>query len=498
MPVAASRRQYKMMQAIIHGKVKDGPRGRPPKSVASKYTDPGKDATDSKDNDRGGSWTEHHHKKHAEKEAKKNKKHLKKAYEEFYKGKGHFAATLIMDNQNQILLGTHYKGGLAFPGGHIEPNESYDNGALREMNEESGAIGRLSSKIWSGTVEGNEGIVYLAEIASGKPKNTEEIKNWKWYEIDQIPWGKLRGCCVPPLKDFIQTRFAKSIRGMVALESLEKNIIRQRGDAVLEVTHGDALRLVGTGMFRHIKNAVADMTDESFKEIDFDTYKISIRKHMNDVYSGRVSDGHKMVYQFTNKSLPEVTAALMSVFEWYLPEDADVLDMVTDKNISDDAIHGGLNNLISNYRKHNLGEIYQEMETIREQIRGGVAVDLQQVEAKILKLFDRLEEASHNIVDKHNKLAQSVSKDMDELEAKLRELQSKIDDSPKKPKVVEAFSANPANDTKVHDKLYSYLSKPRVEIHPSGKIIISFGQDWEDMERSNFLEDLRAKAIARK
>jgi ADP-ribose pyrophosphatase YjhB (NUDIX family) len=497
MPVAASRKQYRMMMAILHGKGGgDHPRGRPPASIAAKYTDPGKDAPESKNNDRGGSWTEHHHKRHAEKE-KKSKKHLKKSFEEFYKNRNHFAATLIMDNMGKILLGTHNKGGLAFPGGHVEPNESMEAAALREMHEECGATGRLADKIWSGTAEGNQGTVFLAEIAAGTPKNTDEIKTWKWYEMDQIPWEKLRECCVPPLKDFIQKRFGKSIRGMVAMETLEKNIIRQRGTAVLEVTHGDALRLVGTGLFRHLKNIVAEMTDESFKEIDFDTNKISIRKHMNDVYSGRVSDGHKTIYQWTNKSLPEVTAALMSVFEWYLPEDANVLDLVSDQEIPDEAIHGGLHNLVDNYKRHNLGEIYQEMETIREQIRNGVAVDLQQVEAKILKLFDRLEEATHELAGAHNKLVQEVGKDMDELEAKLRELQAKLDE-PRKPKTVEAFSTNPADSNKVHDKLYSYLTKPRVEISPNGKITISFGNDWEDLERSNFLEDMRARVIARK
>jgi len=495
MPVAASRKQYRMMMAILHGKVKDGPRGRPPASVAAKYTDPGDDAPESKDNDRGGDWTEAHHKAHKEKQ--KKKKDLKKSFEEFYKGRNHFAATLVMDNMGKIMLGTHCKGGLAFPGGHVEPGEGSETAALREMNEECGATGRITDKIWSGTCEGNQGTVYLAEIASGSPKSTDEIKTWKWYELDEIPWAKLRGCCVAPLKDFIQKRFGKSIRGMIAMETLEKNIIRQRGDAVLEITHGDALKLVGTGLFRHLKNAVAGMTDESFKELEFDTYKISVRKHMNDVYSGRVSDGHKVIYQWTNKSLPEMTAALMSVFEWYLPEDANVLDIVADQGIADDAIHGGLHNLVDNYKRHNLGEIYQEMETIREQMRNGMAVDLQQVEAKILKLFDRLEQTTHELAGAHNKLAEMVGKDMDELEAKLRELQVKLDE-PRKAKTIQAFSTNPADSNRVHDRLYSYLTKPRVEISPNGKITISFGDDWEDMERSNFLEDMRARAIGKK
>jgi 8-oxo-dGTP pyrophosphatase MutT (NUDIX family) len=509
MPQAASRKQYRMMMAIVHGSAKDGPRGRPPKSIAAKYTDPGKDAPDSKHKDTGGTWGEEHHKrakekvKESRKERKKSKKELKKAFEEFYKGKGRCAATMVMDGSNRILLGTHNKGGLAFPGGHLEAGENFEQAALRELHEEAGVIGRISSEVFRGTTNGNETAVFLTEIVSGKPKDTDEdgesMTNWKWYELDEIPWDELRDCCKKPISEFVGKRFGKSLKGMIALEKLEKNIIRQKADAVFEVTHGDALKLVGNGMFRTLKRAVEHMTDEDFKDIHIDTYIVSIRKHMNDVYSGRVNDGHKVVYQFTNKSLPELTAALMSVFEWYMPEDEKELHMLHDDSLSDDAIHGGLNELIENYKRHNIGNIYQEMETIRETMRNGVAVDLQQVEGKIMGLFDKLEEVMHDLTGKHNQLAQAVGNDIDELELKLRELQSKMEDvgSKKGPQVVEAFSANPANKDKVHDEYYSYLPKPKIEISPNGKITISFGGEWQDLERENFLKDLRAKVITK-
>ena len=509
MPAAVSRRQYRMMMAIVHGNVKGGPRGRPPKSVAAKYTSPGGGAAESKHNDRGGTWGEEHHKRAKEKtkedriKRKKSKKELKKAFEEYLskKERGNCAATMIMDQHNRILLGEHNKGGLAFPGGHLEANESFEDAALRELNEESGVVGRICDEIWRGVTNNNNTVIYLAEIVSGKPKSTksdkghESMTDWKWYELDQIPWDKLRDCCKQPLKDFVGKRFGKSLKGMVALEALEKNIIRQKADAVFEVTHGDALRLVGNGMFRTLRKIVQGMQDEEFKDVTIDTHTLSIRRHMSDVYSGRLNDGHKTVYQFTNKSLPELTAALMSVFEWYLPEDEKELNLLNDENLHDDAIHGGINELIENYKRHNIGEIYEEMETIREQLRNGMAVDLQQVEARIMKLFDKLEEVMHDLTGKHNNLAQEVGKDIDELEVKLRELQQKIDNVDKGPQVIEAFSANPANKDKVHDEYYSYLTKPKIEISPNGKIVISFSQDWQDEEKTNFLQDMRAKAL---
>lgn len=515
MPVAASKAQYRFMRIIASGGKISHPRGTPPVSIAAKYTDPGKGAPESKNNDRGGTWTEEHHKAHRQREAdkkkkekhsdgppgvhKRKKKNLKKAFEEFYKGRGRFAATLIMDNHNNILLGTHVSGGLAYPGGSVEPNETFGEAALREMHEECGAVGRLSGEIWSGINEGNDGVVYLAEIAAGKPKDTDEITNWKWYPITDIPWEKLRPCCVGPLKKWVENRFGKSLQGMLALEALEKAKIKDNKD-VVSVDKKHALKLAGVGVYRFLKNHVKDMGDESFKDIDFDTHTIHIRKHTDGNYSGRISNGHKTVYKYVNKPLHALAAVLMSIFEWYLPEDESLLDLMDDDSIDDDVIQGGLKHLMDNYRRHNLGEIYQEMETIREEIRNGVAVDLQQVEAKILKLFDKLEEATKHIADQHNKLTQDAGRDLDELEEKLRDLQAKIDEmeSPSEPKTVEAFSANPANDTKVYNRLYSYLSRPKVEIHPSGKITICFEDDWDDLEQSNFLEDLRAKVVSKK
>ena len=113
-------------------------------------------------------------------------------------------------------------------------------------------------------------------------------------------------------------------------------------------------------------------------------------------------------------------------------------------------------------------------------------------------MFDKLEDTVHEVTSKHNHLAQAVGKEMDELEAKLRELQSKINDPAPSPQTIEAFSTNPANKDKVHDEYYSYLTKPRIEIQPNGKITISFAQDWQDLEKENFLRDMRVRTLGKK
>jgi hypothetical protein len=137
------------------------------------------------------------------------------------------------------------------------------------------------------------------------------------------------------------------------------------------------------------------------------------------------------------------------------------------------------------------------METIREHMRNGMAVDLQQVEARIMKLFDKLEETIHSVSGKHNELAVMAGSEIDDLEAKLRSLQAKVDEMDKKPETVTAYSSHTSNPTQIHDDNYPYLPRPQVEISPNGKIRITFSHDWTDLEKQNFLHDMKAKTLKR-
>lgn len=508
MPKAVSKKQLRMMHAIAAGYHIETRRGDsgPPKKIAQGYVDAGHDDDDEKSlpeskgkEHEGGQWTHEHKKNHAEGKSTKRKHHRRAIKKSLTKSKHEHkaAAMIVLNSNNQILLGKHVDGGLAFPGGHIDDSDlDAQTAAIRETKEEAGLVVNGAQKMWSSPSEPSCE-VFIANSYTGEPEASDELKNLKWYDANEIPWDKVRECCIKPLEYFVKYKLGKSLKSMLALEALEKNIVREKGGAVHEMTHGDSLKLIGTGLFRKLKQEVAKMSDEDFKDIKLDTHVLKIRKHMNDVYSGSVVDGHKTRYQFTNKSLPEVTAALMSVFEWYLPEDEEVLNII-DEDISDDDIHGGIKNLIDEYRKHNIGNIYEEMENIRKEIRDGAAIDVQQVESRIMKLFDKLEETIHTVVDKHNTLTKLTEKEIEELEAKLRDMQSKLDQISKKPETIEAISVHKQNPEKIHREEYPYLPKPQIEISADGKIKITFQSEWTSLEKENFLHDLRAKVIGKK
>jgi len=524
MPAAVSKKQMRYMMAILHGK-KDGTsaRGdRVPKSVAAKYVG-GKGAGDSTPESKGkehegGKWGEGHHaknkknveskrldRKKAKSEDREKKKSLKKSFEDFVLSQGRKAAgVLVVDDKGRFLLGRRSDNGLwATPGGKVDEDETHEEGALRELREEANVVGEDPKLLCGGMHNGFDTKTFLVTSFKGKPKNSPELLDLKWFYITDVPWDDTADYTSEAIGKYVKSQLNKSNKSIAELvieENLQKNIMRSGnapGNTVFEVTHGDALKVVGNGTFRMLRNAVKDMTDEDFRNIKVDQYTIHIRKHTNDVYSGRVDDGHKQVHQWTNKSLPQVAVELMSVFEWYLPEDSKELELLDESQLDDSAIEGGMQTLIDNYKKHNIGEIYAEIEHIRQEIRHGNAVDLQQVEAKIMKVFDKLEENLLSVVDKHNDLTRESGGAVDEIHAKLRELHDKIDGLSKQPVSVDAYSSAPKNDTQIHADLYPYLPKPVVEISPDGRIKITFGADWTAMERHSFLSDMKAKAVKR-
>lgn len=396
---------------------------------------------------------------------------------------------VIHPETGHVLVGKCSKTGKwSTPGGHVDKGETPREAAARELKEETGI--KVDPETLSEKHNHGSSITFAVTHDGEGMKDTKELKDLKFTDPSTLDQKDVRDCCSVSLKQLEKNQLNKNV-----------NRAGQVAYAVHELTHGDALKLVGNAAFRKLKNEVDGMKSDSIKDIKFGGYTLHIRKHVNDVYSGRIDDGLKTIHQFVNKSLPSLTADIMSVFEWYSDKDDEKFEVEEEDKLSDEVVHSGMKKLIDNYRNYNIADIYDEMESIREEIRHGNARDLQQAEQKIMSLFDKLEEQIQYTKEKHNSLARRSGDELDKLEEKLKSLAERVSNlsdkaSSKKEKVEATIIGDEMpNHKKVHNDFYPYLSKPTVSILPNGVINITFGTDWMTPEKENFLTDMKAKAL---
>lgn len=98
----------------------------------------------------------------------------------------------------KVLLGkrkgSHGAGEYAFPGGHLEYMEFFEDCAKRETFEEAGIEIKnikfqciANTKKWTPKHYVHIGVI--AELESGEPKvlEPEKCEGWDWYDIENLP-----------------------------------------------------------------------------------------------------------------------------------------------------------------------------------------------------------------------------------------------------------------------------------------------------------------------
>ena len=113
---------------------------------------------------------------------------------------------ICIEKDGKYLLhernGGHSHGSWAFPGGHLEYGESFEEGALRELAEEAGPIEVANVRFWTAanTIYENERkhyvlIILKADWVSGEAVVMEPDKclQWDWFSWDNLPTPLLLG-----------------------------------------------------------------------------------------------------------------------------------------------------------------------------------------------------------------------------------------------------------------------------------------------------------------
>ncbi len=111
---------------------------------------------------------------------------------------------MILKNRKVLLgkrKGSHGEGEHAFPGGHLEYLESFEDCARREVDEECGVkIKNIRFQFLANVIKYAPKhyvhIGLLAEWADGIPKVLEPDKSesWNWYEFDKLPEPLFKMC----------------------------------------------------------------------------------------------------------------------------------------------------------------------------------------------------------------------------------------------------------------------------------------------------------------
>ncbi|OGZ08354.1 MAG: hypothetical protein A3C93_02680 [Candidatus Lloydbacteria bacterium RIFCSPHIGHO2_02_FULL_54_17] len=97
----------------------------------------------------------------------------------------------VLLGKRKSALGTNE---YSFPGGHLEPGESFAAGALREVAEECGINVKnlrfqLLANILDYAPKHYVQIGFMADWDSGEPRvlEPEKCEGWDWYQLERFP-----------------------------------------------------------------------------------------------------------------------------------------------------------------------------------------------------------------------------------------------------------------------------------------------------------------------
>lgn len=127
---------------------------------------------------------------------------------------------LCVRRGDQVLIhkrkGNHAPGTWAFPGGHLEIFEHFEQAALRELAEEAGPVTVRWPRLWTcaNTMFFREQRHYVVvfmhtEWLSGEPviMEPEKCEEWRWCDWDKLPEPLMEGLQILKLQQLALPSF---------------------------------------------------------------------------------------------------------------------------------------------------------------------------------------------------------------------------------------------------------------------------------------------------
>jgi 8-oxo-dGTP diphosphatase len=106
---------------------------------------------------------------------------------------------VLIRRDNKVLLGkrknAHGEGSWCAPGGHLEGGESFEQGCLRETEEEVGVkiknlkFASVTNDLFEGKDKHYVTIFMVADFESGEVelKEPDKCEKWEWFEWGNLP-----------------------------------------------------------------------------------------------------------------------------------------------------------------------------------------------------------------------------------------------------------------------------------------------------------------------
>ncbi len=111
---------------------------------------------------------------------------------------------IVINDNNEVLLvkrAPHLINGnrYALPGGYLDRNETTEQGALRELKEETGYEGKvvklfqiIDSPSRPKEDRQNVDFKYIVELTGGDKKDNNEVSSIEWVSLDELPHEDMR------------------------------------------------------------------------------------------------------------------------------------------------------------------------------------------------------------------------------------------------------------------------------------------------------------------